>query len=245
MAAAPKAKYRFEVERRDYSDLASGRVIYGSPGATAFPVRLASELFQRANEHLGQRELTVYDPLCGSGYLLTVIGIVHGDQIRRILASDADPRAVALAKRNLGLLTQEGLHGRIQQLEQDRDAFGKNSHAEAVEAALRLRAQLSHDVPSRAWVADATNEGEVRDGLSNENPDLVLTDVPYGRLKRWSETGSTRKLLDSLTSIALAGSLFAIAAKERDDLGHPALTKVEQWKLGTRWLTILRAGRRT
>jgi len=54
-------KYRFEVERKDYSDFASGRVLYSAPNTTAFPVRLASEIVQRAFDILeskgGQRPL--------------------------------------------------------------------------------------------------------------------------------------------------------------------------------------------
>lgn len=42
--------YRFATERRDYSDYASGKVFYALPGCPAFPVRLASEIFQRCLE---------------------------------------------------------------------------------------------------------------------------------------------------------------------------------------------------
>ena len=40
-------KYRFEIEAKNYEDFASGRVLYNRKGATAFPVRLGSEIIQR------------------------------------------------------------------------------------------------------------------------------------------------------------------------------------------------------
>ena len=40
-------QYLYATERPDYSDLASGRVFYSLPGHPAFPIRLASEIFQR------------------------------------------------------------------------------------------------------------------------------------------------------------------------------------------------------
>jgi 23S rRNA (guanine2535-N1)-methyltransferase len=40
-------QYKYEKTMLDYSDLASGRVFYSLPGHPAFPIRLASEIFQR------------------------------------------------------------------------------------------------------------------------------------------------------------------------------------------------------
>ena len=41
-------KYKFETIKKDYSDFSSGRVLYNAANTTAFPVRLASEVIQRA-----------------------------------------------------------------------------------------------------------------------------------------------------------------------------------------------------
>src|SRR5438128_795255 len=38
--------FKFAVERENYADYASGKVFYNLPGHPAFPVRLASEIFQ-------------------------------------------------------------------------------------------------------------------------------------------------------------------------------------------------------
>src|SRR5215210_5047561 len=101
--------YRFARERVDYSDFASGRVLYSLPGRTAFPVRLADEIFQRClalrPPEARDGPLTLYDPCCGGATLLTTLGFLHGPKLAALIGSDADPDAVALAERNLALLT--------------------------------------------------------------------------------------------------------------------------------------------
>ena len=109
-------RYRFVRERENYEDYASGRVFVGMPGNPAFPVRLASEVLQRcaaihrAEGHRGP--FRVYDPCCGAAYHLVVIGYLHIGQIRKITGSDIDAEALALAERNLGMLSLAGLERR-------------------------------------------------------------------------------------------------------------------------------------
>ncbi len=100
--------YRIATEREDYSDLASGSVLRSAPGYPAFPVRLAQELFLRAATHRPAAPLTLWDPCCGSGYLVTVIGLLHRPRLRRVIATDVQPQAVSLATENLALLTGRG-----------------------------------------------------------------------------------------------------------------------------------------
>src|SRR5512147_836937 len=102
-------QYKYETENQDYSDFASGRVFYSIPGHPAFPVRLASEIFQRCLAHRetiyqNSTPCTLYDPCCGTAYHLSVLGVLHGKHIHQIVGSDIDDKAIALARRNLGLL---------------------------------------------------------------------------------------------------------------------------------------------
>ena len=39
--------YKFAVNKLNYEDLSSGRVLYNAPGLTGFPVRLVDEIVQR------------------------------------------------------------------------------------------------------------------------------------------------------------------------------------------------------
>ncbi|MEU9891467.1 hypothetical protein [Sphaerisporangium sp. NPDC051011] len=101
--------YRYAVVRENHEDPASGGVLHSAPGFPAFPVRLASEMFQRALALHGKSAALVWDPCCGSGYLLTVLGLLHPRQITGVLASDIEPEALRLAEQNLGLLSRAGL----------------------------------------------------------------------------------------------------------------------------------------
>jgi len=80
--------FKYTVEHEIYEDLASGRVLYNQRGAAAFPVRLASEIFLRCLALLNDNDMadtcTLFDPLCGGGYLLTSLGFLHANKIKMI-----------------------------------------------------------------------------------------------------------------------------------------------------------------
>src|SRR5262245_42871552 len=99
--------YRFATEQKDYSDFSAGRVFHSLPGA--FPVRLASEIFQRcmAIRTRNGTPCTVYDPCCGSGYMLGTMVYQHRDQLSRVIGSDIDASALAIAERNLALVSPQ------------------------------------------------------------------------------------------------------------------------------------------
>ena len=94
------------IENKNFEDYASGRVIYQKSGFPNFPVRLSSEIFMTCLDIIGKMDskITIYDPCCGGGYLLTVLGLMFGDKINSIYASDISEEAVELAKENLNTL---------------------------------------------------------------------------------------------------------------------------------------------
>ena len=70
-------KYKFETDKRDFSDFSSGRVLYNAANTTAFPVRLASEIAQRCFDILEKREFIVHTKFmihAAEEVLLTTIG---------------------------------------------------------------------------------------------------------------------------------------------------------------------------
>ena len=97
-------EYRFTADR-DWSDFSNGRVLRGRPGQPAFPVRLANEIFQlsaEACEKIGHvKPFTIYDPCCGGGYSLTVIGLLNAASVANVLASDVNETALEIAEKNL------------------------------------------------------------------------------------------------------------------------------------------------
>jgi 23S rRNA (guanine2535-N1)-methyltransferase len=160
-------QYKYATEQLNYSDFSSGRVFYSLPRHPAFPVRLASEIFQRCLAHRTQiygntTPCTLYDPCCGAAYHLSVLGFLHGEHIQKVIGSDIDERAVALAARNLGLLHRDGLDERSRELSGMVDQYGKESHREALRSASVLAEKLTafpegHVLDTHVFQASATD----------------------------------------------------------------------------------------
>jgi tRNA G10 N-methylase Trm11 len=238
-------QYRFETEKRNYEDYSSGRVLHSQPGATSFPARLASEVFRRAVA--AQREqgrtgpYTVFDPCCGGAYLLTVLGLMHGDLIARVIAADVDNRAVELARRNLALLTPAGINDRMAQINQLFDAYGKESHREALESAKRLKAAVEarqHSIDVNCRQADALR----LDSTTVSDFDILITDVPYGDLTSWTgaEENGMEQFLGQIAGVTPPGAVLAIIADKGQKARHEALERVERFQVGKRQVEILR-----
>jgi 23S rRNA (guanine2535-N1)-methyltransferase len=247
--------YRFVQERGDYAAFASGQVLQSLPGRTAFPVRLASEIFQRCATLLAADgaggPYTLYDPCCGGAHLLTTLAFLHGDRLARVFGSDIDAEAVELAGRNLALLTTAGLDARIAALAALRERHGKASHAEALAHATTLRAALaaSRLVPTEVFVADATGDAVLVGQIGTGAIDLVIADIPYGRQSAWQATGlavdptiAPSALLAALLPMLATPAIVAIAANRGERSGHPAYRRVAQLQLGKRQVVFLMPG---
>ncbi len=246
--------YRYALERPDYSDLASGKVLLSAPGHPAFPVRLASEIFQRCMAIRERNGLTgrvaLYDPCCGAAYHLAVLGFLHRSSIRAIIASDIDPEIIPLAERNLGMLSISGIDRRREELAAMHREFGKPSHAEAVAAAESLRSGLpaqsaTEPIEVRVFLADAL----ARPGTSPLSPaapaDIVFTDVPYGRHSQWQAQSAEcpnpmGRLLENLLPIIQPEGLVAIVSDKKQKTSHDRYDRIEKFQIGKRMAVILR-----
>ncbi|RPJ52461.1 MAG: hypothetical protein EHM21_00075 [Chloroflexi bacterium] len=245
--------YLFATQDEDYSDYASGRVIYNLPGLPAFPVRLANEIFLRALERFGRRNLsnqrlTLYDPTCGGAYHLTALGLLHGQAIGAILASDIAERAVMVARRNLGLLSAQGLDLREQEIRAMLEQFGKESHAGALESlqVLRERVQTVPPIRARVFRANALDVQALEKELSGETIHLVISDIPYGQLSAWQVpegTGSSQsplwRMLAALHRVLSPGAVVAIAADKSQKIEHEMYHRVERFQVGKRRVSLL------
>jgi 23S rRNA G2445 N2-methylase RlmL len=242
--------YRFAHERPDYSDFAAGPVLYSLPGRPAFPVRLASEIFQRCQARLERAgsagPYMVYDPCCGSGYLLTTLAYLHWPAIRRLAASDVDDEAVSLAARNLSLLTLTGVDARIARLAELSRQYGKPSHAQALAGAERLRARLLAyrqlpSIASQVFPADALEAAELRAHLAPGTVDIVIADLPYGQRSVWHAAGPDAegpgpewRLLEALRGVLAPASIVAITATKQRKAAHERYVRVGQLQVGKR-----------
>jgi 23S rRNA (guanine2535-N1)-methyltransferase len=245
--------YQYATEEQDYSHLSSGRVIYNLPGAPAFPVRMASEIFQRASALLGlRRRLTLFDPVCGAAYQLCALGFLHGDSIETIIASDYSDEAAAAARRNLGLLSPAGLQRRMDEIQKMIELYGKESHRDALHSADTLAARLAemqHPIRTRVFQADALDSAALQQGLEGVKPDLVISDVPYGKLSNWktdalaaeSDENNLQQMLAALLPVLSSDAIVAIAADKRQKISHEMYRRISRFQIGKRQVAFLRA----
>jgi tRNA G10 N-methylase Trm11 len=247
-------QYKYATEQQDYSDYSSGRVLYSLPGHPAFPIRLASEIFQRC---LAYREaiygvstpVTLYDPCCGAAYQLTVLAFLHGEHIREVIGSDIDEKAVAVARRNLGLLHVDGLDRRMIEIREMLEQYGKDSHQDALRSASLLKKRLSvltaeHSLETKVFQANAFDSKEIAGNISSGSVDIVFTDVPYGHHSYWRDSNVSSTPLDSLLE-ALPGTLsssalVALVSDKQQKASHGSRERIERFQVGKRRIVILK-----
>jgi 23S rRNA G2445 N2-methylase RlmL len=242
--------YRFALEKRNYEDYSSGRVFYGQKGTTSFPVRLASEIYQVCKSVLIKQGVegpyVLYDPCCGGAYLLASICFLHGEDVLRVFASDVDEAIIPLAKRNLALLSLEGINGRIKEIQKMIAEYGKASHAEALASALNLRSileKMDRTIEIRCFVLDITKNRSLNDHVHHVN--IIITDLPYGELVNWNsmleEKEAVEKLLDNVLQVVSKESVIAIISRRKTKIKHQNYQQVERFVIGKRQITILQA----
>jgi hypothetical protein len=241
--------YRFELSARNHADLASGAVLHSAPGFPAFPVRLASEMFLRGLAVTEAREpVTIWDPCCGSGYLLTVLALLHRRHVGGVIASDISSDAIALAARNLALLTHDGLTARAAELADLAHRFDKPSYTESARAAGRLAQQLSDDggdVASTVHLADAFDTAQLAAALDGRAPQMVITDVPYGEQTDWQGANAgegTPGMVRAVASVVPAETVIVVAARARKVPLGDEVRPIEKFKIGTRSVAVVKAG---
>ena len=240
-------EYRYASdESREH--FASGRVLYNTKGAAPFPVRLADEIVQRCFALLEERghpgPYTIYDPCCGSGYLLAVIGLLHGPRIRAALGSDINEAMLDAARRNLSLLTEAGMRARTEQLRELYTRFGKPSHREALESAAilercRARGSIGLIEAFPADITAGTPEFFLSGGFGPV--DIVIADLPYGHLTGWQGGAGdpAARMLDSLHPAVRPGaSVVALIGDKTLKLRHERYRRLALLKAGKRQIAL-------
>lgn len=236
-------KYIYEVERRNYEDFSSGRVLYNQKGATSFPVRLTREIFLRSKEYLNNKNVkspfSIYDPCCGGAYLLTSLGFLHSQDISKIVATDIDKNILDLAKRNLSLLTLGGINKRIEEIKEYILEFDKPSHRDALESAIRLKAMIENTKKSidiECYQADSLNIT-----ISEHKVDLLICDVPYGNIVSWSNSrdNNLEVFLQNMLKVIKPASVLAIITDKNQIVKHKSYNRMKHFTIGKRRVTFL------
>ena len=248
--------YQYASERADYSDLASGRVFYSLAGHPAFPVRLVSEIFQRC---LALRRLegmdgrcVVYDPCCGAGYLLGVLGYLHRAEIGAAAGSDIDEKAVSVAAHNLGLLTSIGIMQRIAEIKNLLSLYGKESHQEALRSAWAMHARIAsleeqQPLVVKAFQASTLDARSIGMQMGGWPVDIVITDVPYGQHSQWGgmaasgdSSSPVEMMLTALSGVLAPGGIVAVAANKLQKFRWEGYRRMQHFQVGKRSTQILK-----
>jgi SAM-dependent methyltransferase len=235
-------KYVFAAEKTDYSDFASGRVLYSAPGTTGFPVRLADEIIQRAfhslEKHGNKGPFRIYDPCCGGGFLLTTLGFLFPERILDITATDIDPKVLEVAAKNLSLLSAEGLDRRERELASYAEAYGKDSHREALESLARLRTRLGgRSIKATIGQRDITDPAP----FPAQGLDIIVTDIPYGQMASWGGTGTDpveSLFANCYRALTRPLAVLVIVADRKARLQHEAFRRIGHFKLGKRQIAF-------
>ncbi len=231
-------------EKENFEDFACGRVIYNKSGVPNFPIKLGLEIFKRCLEYTNKsKEICLYDPCCGGGYLLTTIGLLNYDTIEKIIGSDINQESIELAYKNLSLLTTEGLEKRKIQIETMYNKFGKESHFEALKSIKVFKNIINQrqNVPtSKLFVADAIDEKSLKQ--NQFIADIIITDVPYGNIVNWEgrEENMINVLLDRLIEVQDDNSVLAIIYNKFQKISNNRYIRLEKFKVGKRIVEILK-----
>lgn len=227
----------------NYEDFSSGRVLYHIRGMTNFPVRLAQEIFGRCLQYSPKkRDICLYDCCCGGGYLLTVLGFLNQDTIEKIIGSDINIQLLEIAKKNLSLLSKEGIDRRIAEIDEMIVNYQKQSHLEAKNSAIALKNLIKKDIRFEVFQFDVLKNISLE-----EEPDIIITDVPYGNMVNWTgdEENFIDKLLDSLYEICSPYTIIGLCMNKKQKVINEKFIRLERQKIGKRKFEILRKQSKT
>ena len=104
-----------------------------------------------------------------------------------------------------------------------------------------------HPLVTQIFRADATNAAAVSAALPEAKVDIVLTDIPYGRLAGWGVDSLAlvqgndpiHQLLESLLPVLSTPSVVAVAAAKKDKVAHGRYTRLARFQVGARQIVIL------
>lgn len=227
-------------EKGNFEDLSSGRVIMQRSGYTNFPVRLSQEIFCRCQSYLSEKQkLTVYDPCCGGGYLLSVLGFLNPTCISSLIGSDIDKKALQLSRDNLAILTDDGIRKRKNHLLSLYEQHHKQIYLHAAASADNLSKSVAK-MNLKTCVFEA-------DVFKYEYTDLdfrahiIITDVPYGNLVSWheNESSSINSLLNNIRPILHKNCIIAICSDKSQKIQNLNYKLLEKQLIGKRKFEIL------
>lgn len=236
-------EYRYAM-KLNYEDYASGRVLYQKAGMTNFPARLANEIFERAMRYMSKKDnISLYDPLCGGGYILTVLGFLHHEKISEIMASDIDIDILEIAEKNLSLLCEKGMNRRLTEISDLYAKYGKQSHLDALSSIERLKNLFS--VSKKEIRCECMKMDILKENLKfreNFTADIIVTDIPYGQMIKWKneQPSFSLSLACNLQKVMTKDSVLAICSDKKQKFESDSFERLERNQIGKRKFELFR-----
>ncbi len=228
-------EYKY-IKDRDFSFLSAGHVLLHGHNCTNFPVRLSSEIFMRclnySKSNNNKDKFTLYDPCCGSGYMLTTIGFLCGEHIESLIGSDIDIKKTALAADNLALLIPDNCMKRREKII---SLYGENS--KAIQSA-KILAEISnhYNIKTKIFTHDIFKI------LPDINADIIITDIPYGIKCDWETEKNNSSSIDILNLfipiIPERGIAAIVHDKNQKILKNSSFIRKEKQSVGKRIFEI-------
>jgi tRNA G10 N-methylase Trm11 len=227
--------------KNNYEDFSSGRIILHKSNYPNFPVRLAGEIFCQCLEYIHKtNDFCIYDPCCGSAYLLTVLGFLFNDKIKTIYGSDINEEAIIFAQNNLSLLSVSGLEKRKINILDLITKYNKQSHKDALNSLNNISKYIKHDIEINTFIADILKENV----LKNKGfcADIVITDVPYGNLVSWNTeiNHSVNILLDTIIPIINEDTIITVIYNKNQKINNSKYNRLKKYKVGHRIIEIMK-----
>ena len=227
--------YRF-AEKNSFQYLAAGSVIKSFKGNTNFPVRLGHEIFNRCLQYIdNNKKVTIYDPMCGSGYLLTTVGLLNFNKISKIYGSDINDEFIHVARKNLRLLTIEGIKKREHEIQYLLDKFNRESFKIGLQQITAFNEIVNKDIDFELFKRDLFEESVKPDIKA----DIIIMDLPYNNLVKYQGDYSKKKLEEQIFSLTQKNTIVAIIMNKTQKLSiNSYLQKLEKIKIGKRVIEI-------
>jgi len=229
--------YRF-AEKKSFQFLAAGSAIKSYKGNTNFPVRLGQEIFNRCLHYIDNGEkVTIYDPMCGTGYLLTTVGLLNFNKISKIYGSDINEEVIDVARKNLRLLTIEGIKEREIEIQNLLDNYNRESFRTSLQHISVFKELVNKNMDFELFKRDLFD----RNVKSDIKADIVLVDLPYNNLVNYQGEYSKSKLEEQLINLAQKSKIVAIIKTKVQKLTiSPNLRRLEKIKVGQRVIEIFK-----
>jgi 23S rRNA (guanine2535-N1)-methyltransferase len=169
--------------------------------------------------------------------MLTVLGFLHAQEIGCLLGSDEDESALEIATKNLTLLTRAGMESRIIELGKLHERFSKESHLSALADARKLQEGLSSRLDAPFFVFKS-NILHLADRVDLSQVDIVIVDLPYGRLTDWAaiadDNNPIQTMLEELPNKIPSLRVVAVTGNKQQKTRIEGFEQVEKFQLGKR-----------